>query len=451
MKKKLLLISSVFLSVTAFAGTNGDSTGVTTDTIAEKQKAPVAETYAFGDFTWMNGNDRRHAPLLQSKYVTWMAMVDVNYSLSDQHPIDNTVVGSTALARNNELELSCAQIGGEYNYKNTRAKIALQLGTRATIIPRNDNSTNRGQYDLADAYRYISEAYAGRHFDVWHGINVDAGIFMSYIGLFSYYNAENWAYQPSYTSDNTPWFFNGIRTQIFPTEKLKVELWLINGWQSYGKFNTAPGAGFSLDYRPNESVKFITNDYIGTDTQDKPDRIRFHSDNSVLVRYYNRPSGFISRCAFSVTGDIGFENGDGVTAFGGAGGPAQNFISGMAYNRVWFGKDRHFGWTFGGGFMHNPGRYLVLVPTGVAGQQFDASPGTQFDAWDLSTTLDWMPDDHTTFRLEYVHRAASIPYFAGPGGVTSPDGYINTPIPAGWSPDLVKSESRIILALIVRL
>ena len=53
--------------------------------------------------------------------------------------------------------------------------------------------------------------------DILHGINIDAGIFMSYIGLFSYYNFDNWAYQPSYVSSNTPWFFKGLRIQIFPT------------------------------------------------------------------------------------------------------------------------------------------------------------------------------------------------------------------------------------------
>jgi hypothetical protein len=50
-----------------------------------------------------------------------------------------------------------------------------------------------------------------------HGMNIDAGIFMSYVGLFSYYNFDNWAYQPSYVSSNTPWFFQGVRIQIFPT------------------------------------------------------------------------------------------------------------------------------------------------------------------------------------------------------------------------------------------
>ena len=92
-----------------------------------------------------------------------------------------------------------------------------------------------------DAYRYFSEANAGYHFDVSHGLNVDAGIFVSYIGLFSYYNFDNWTYQPSFVSSNTPWFFNGLRVQWFPTQNLKIEPWLINGWQSYAKYNQTSG------------------------------------------------------------------------------------------------------------------------------------------------------------------------------------------------------------------
>ncbi len=116
--------------------------------------------------------------------------------------------------------------------------------------PRNDASPARGQWNLADAYRYISEAYGGYHWNVLDGINVQAGIFMSYIGLFSYYNFDNWAYQPSYVSSNTPWFFNGMRVQIFPNEHLKIEPWLINGWQSYGRFNHRPGVGGQILWRP---------------------------------------------------------------------------------------------------------------------------------------------------------------------------------------------------------
>jgi hypothetical protein len=167
----------------------------------------------------------------------------------------------------------------------------------------------------------------------------------------------------------------------------------------------------------------------------------------------NNPTGFFDRAAFCATGDIGFERGDGVSGFSNDEGPRQYFLSGMMYHRIWMAHD-HFAWNFGGGFINNPGRYLVLLPTGDAGptgtHPFTANPGDQFHGWDCSTNFDWMPNEEITWRLELVHREADVPYFAGPGGVTSPDGYTNTPLPAGWTPDLVKSENRVIGALLCR-
>ena len=64
--------------------------------------------------------------------------------------------------------------------------------------------------------------------------------------------------------------------------------------------------------------------------------------------------------AFTFTGDLGCETGDGVTCHGGKGGPKQAFLGWMAYNRVWWHKDL-FGLTLGGGQISNPGRYLALV------------------------------------------------------------------------------------------
>jgi hypothetical protein len=420
------------------------------------------------DMTWHNGGDRRDSSIWTSKYFTPVIMIDVNYNYSFNNPIDNTVVGSTAMARHNEVQLSSANLGADFNYKGARGRIVTQFGTRSTVVPRNDYSPYKGQYELANVYRYLSEAYAGYHFNKWYGINVDAGMFMSYIGLNSYYQNENWEYQASFTSDNTPWFFNGLRVQIHPSKTLKIEPWLINGWQSYGKFNAMPGFGANITWIPNSSVKLLTNDYYGTDAAGLPDRKRFHSDNSLLVRYYNRPeSKGISRMAFSLTGDFGFEKGGGVNGLKNGDsvtGPAQYFASAMFYNRIWFGKNK-FAWTIGGGVMTNPGRYLVLYPTGQASPlpnpndptqtagayPFSANPGDQFRGWDVSTNFDWMPNQSITFRAELVHRQSSVPYFAGHGGVTSPSGYSTTTLPADWRPDLVKSETRLVFAILFRI
>lgn len=73
------------------------------------------------------------------------------------------------------------------------------------------------------------------------------------------------------------------------TKHLKVETWLINGWQSYGKFNSMPGLGANITWMPCSYFKILTNDYFGTDTPNTPGRTRFHSDNSMLVRHLNRP------------------------------------------------------------------------------------------------------------------------------------------------------------------
>ncbi len=420
------------------------------------------------DISWWNGGDRRASPTMAGKYFVPVVMVDVNATHSFHNPIDHTVVGSTALARNDEMQVSAVHLGGDFSYKGARAHIVTQFGTRSTVIPRNDYSPYRGQYELADVYRYLAEANAGYHFNILYGINVDAGMFMSYIGLNSYYQAENWEYQASFTSDNTPWFFNGLRVQIFATKKLKIEPWIINGWQSYGMFNKQPGVGGNITWCPNENVKMLTNNYYGADAAGIPQRRRFHSDNSFLARYYNRPlSKGISKIAFSVTGDIGYEKGGGVNGFrngGSLAGPAQYFASVMCYHRVWFARNK-LAWTAGGGVMNNPGRYLVLYPTGQASplpspanpQQtagafpFTANPGEAFSAWDISTNLDWMPNEHILFRLEYVHRQSSVNYFAGHGGVTSASGYTTTASPSDWRPDLVKSEDRVIVAVLFRL
>jgi len=440
----------------------------TSDDELPKTNRQKGEPFEGIDMSWANGNDRRTKNTWKNnKYFVPSILVDVNYNYSFNNPIDNTVVGSTALARHNEMQLSALHFGGDFFYKNARARIMTQFGTRSIVIPRNDYSPYRGQYQLADVYRYLSEANVGIHINKWYGINIDAGLFMSYIGLNSFYQAENWEYQASFTSDNTPWFFNGLRIQIFPSKKLKIEPWIINGWQSYGRFNAMPGVGANVTYIPNSDLKLITNNYYGSDAALIKDRKRFHSDNSVLFRYYNHPkSTGITKMAFSLTGDIGFEKGGGVNGFNNSdpGKPAQYFLSAMFYNRMWFAKNK-MAWTIGGGWMTNPGRYLVLYPTGQASPlpnpnnptqtegafPFSANPGDKFTGWDILTNFDYMPNQSITFRLEFVNRNSNVPYFAGHGGVTSQTGYTTTPLDPSWRPDLVKSESRVIFAVLFRL
>ncbi len=454
--------------------------------VATTGKPGYIEPFSDADWTWLNGNPRTKEIFWDSKFFTPEIRVDTNYVADFNHPTDHTIGGSSELFRSYEVQLEQLGVGGDFHYDNVRARLMTQFGMYSETTPRNDPSPGHGQWNLADAYRYISEAYGGYHFNVLHGVNVDAGIFMSYIGLFSYYNFDNWVYQPSYVSSNTPWFFNGVRVQIFPTEHLKIEPWFINGWQSYGSANHTPGIGGQIKWTPKPWLNIISNNYgVGQDDLFIQGRRRIHTDNSIEVKYYDKPEKTLDKMAFSLTGDLGCEYGSGVSCHGDTkGGPKQSFIGYMLYNRLWFHSDL-FALTVGGGQINNPGRYLVLIPpingetaitAATNSPYFTGNPGDPFKAWDSSVTFDYMPKQYITFRWEYDYRHASVPYWSGAGGITPPGGNNGSPqfytcsngsssgqgalgpaeaacgggISSIWFPDLRRNESFIDLSILIK-
>jgi hypothetical protein len=402
------------------------------------------------DWSWLNGNPRNKDVAFDSKFFTPEIRADVTYNYDFNKPVDNSEGGSSEIFRSNEIGLEQLGVGGDFHLDNVRARLMTQFGMYSTGTVRNDPSYTKGQWQLNDAYRYLSEAYGGYHINVLDGINIDAGIFMSYIGLFSYYNYDNWAYQPSYVSSNTPWFFTGVRIQVFPNPHLKIEPWIINGWQSYASANSRKGLGGQIKWTPRPWINVISNNYgLGHDDLYIPNRGRIHTDNSVEIKYYDHPERFLDKLAFSFTGDMGCEFGPSTATLAGVscfrnkrdplgpvsanfpkGGvdPKQSFIGYMFYNRTWFKKDK-YGLTLGGGQINNPGRYLVLDPpingetassAAINAPYFTGNPGDPFKAWDSSVTFDYMPKQWITFRWEADYRHASVPYWTGAGGVTPP-------------------------------
>ncbi len=294
------------------AQTSSDSAGAAS---AKKQKI---DPFSDWDWTWLNGNPRNKDVAFDSKFFTPEIRADITYNYDFNKPIDNSIGGSSEIFRSNEIQLEQLGLGGDFHYDNVRARFMTQFGMYSATTPRNDPSPAKGQWDLDTADRYLAEAYGGYHINALNGINIDAGIFLSYIGLFSYYNFDNWAYQPSYVSSNTPWFFEGLRVQIFPTPHLKIEPWFINGWQSYGSANSRKGLGGQIKWTPRPWMNVISNNYgLGHDDLYIPNRGRIHTDNSVEIKYFDRPGQTLDKMAFSFTGDLGCEFGPSTATLAG--------------------------------------------------------------------------------------------------------------------------------------
>lgn len=432
-------------------------------TVVKAQDSTKAPKIPFDgmDLSWINGQNRQKNFPLQfndkkgETVLTGTVLLDGYFNYNFAKPKDNTQTISSATARSNEFSINQASIGIESNYQNIIGRLWLQTGSQTAVVQEADGSVARGRNTSTANLRFIREAAAGYHFNVAYGLNVEMGIFMSYIGLESYVLQENWSYQRSMVCDFTPFYFQGARVQFFPSKKFKTELWILNGWQTYNSWSKNPGLGSSNYYRPNENLQLVANFYYGTDSKSGTTELstvkRFHHDNSVVYRYYkNRSTDAkgISQAAFSINNHYGFQSGPGVKA-------SENYMAGTSIaNRIWFNNNK-LALTLRGDYITNPGGYLAFSPAApsVTPNDYDVAiaSGKSLKMTQLAATFDVMPNDHVTFRCEYAYRHANVPYFAGPGGTTSQTGFSTDPVDPSWKPDLRGNENRVIISVNFRL
>lgn len=397
-----------------------------------------------GDYTWMNGQSRqKDFPLKLGNVAVISTYLDAYFALSGNRPIDHTLTGGASATRSGEFQINLASVGVDLSYKNVLGKLSLQWGNMLSVVQDLDGTTARGRSLSTANLRYIREMTLGYHFDVQHGLNLETGIFMSYIGLESYLLAENWNYTRSFVCEHTPFYFQGVRAQYFPLKNVKIEPWLMNGWQTYGVWNNLPAAGTALRWSPRESLAFAANFYVGTDTKNEPDRVRFHSDHSVLARYYHAPdSRFLSSLAVSLNNHFGFESGGNDLP-----GPSKANVIGTALaHRATFYRG-HLAFAVRGEMFSNPSRYLAQYPP----PNFLIGEGQSLKIIGLTTTFEVMPTSFLSIRAEFNYRRSDSAYFAGPRGTTSADGYQGTESATPFVADTAKTQALYVLAANFRL
>ncbi len=316
---------------------------------------------------------------------------DTNVTYSFNRPDDHTIGGSSEIFRSGEFQVTQLGVGGDVHVDGVTAA---DDAVRDVLADHAAQRRQRGARPVAARRRlsaWCPRRTAATRFNRLNGINVQAGIFMSYIGLWSYYNFDNWTYQPSYVSSNTPWFFNGVRVQILPdrqaqdravadqrlavvrnvqpsagcrrSDQLAAErIDLDHAEQLLGRRHARQAGPSPYPHRrqhPGEVLRSAGEPAIeGGLLADRRRRLRIRRRRQLRWR---------QRRAYRRRRFVGF----------------------MAYHRAWFARDR-YALTLGGGAIDNPGRYLVLMPpingaTALSGTPyFSADAGDQFSAWDVA-------------------------------------------------------------------
>jgi hypothetical protein len=394
------------------------------------------------DLSWMNGSNPQPPSLLHMGPVTFSLYVDTYYAWQFHQPQDHTIFPTTVAPRHNEISLNLAHIGFDVTgLDGPIGRFYLQYGSIVETIAGQDTTTDRGFFLTNRLLQNLEQAAVGWHFHALHGINAEMGIFPSYVGLESYLPEENWSYTHSFIADATPYYFFGLRGQFFPTEKVKVELWVVNGWQTFGEWHEAKSGGYLWNYHPREWLSIANASYAGQEVAGDPDSLRLYSDNNLQVRYFKNAEGrFLRSLAFSLVGDVGYEH-RGNAPSGGMGGMS------LSHRFDWTQKWKS---TVRGDFLYD--QTQAISPKFPVGSPYPWRGTSPFFAGGITGTVDFWPSPWMVTRLEYSHRLANQPLFSGSGGITGPNGELPSATNNGaFTPDLRRSDDRVVLNLTLRL
>jgi hypothetical protein len=394
------------------------------------------------DFSWMNGNNPQPSSLLGMGPVTWSLYVDTYFAWQFRQPIDHTIFPTTTAPRHNEISLNLAHLGVDVTgLDGPIGRLYIQYGSIVETIAGQDTTTTRGFFLTNRLLQYVQQAAVGWHFHWMHGANAEVGIFPSYIGLESYLPEENWSYTHAFVSDATPYYFFGFRGQLFATARMKLELWVVNGWQTFGEWHESRAGGYQWNWRPREWLSISNSLYLGREAEGDPGSLRVYSDNNVQLRYFKSGRGPLRSATISIVADLGYERRSNAPS---------GTMGGMILSHRWEWTER---WksAFRLDFLYDETQAISpRFPVGAAYPWTGTSP---FLAGGATATIDFWPSPWLLTRLEYSHRLANQPLFTGHGGITGPGGRLpqDPASAATFMPDLRRNDDRVILNMTLRL
>ncbi len=173
--------------------------------------------------------------------------------------------------RSNQFGLNTAMITAQYDADKVRGIITLHYGDIARSA-------------WSNTFNPIMEAHAGVRLckKLW----LDAGFFRTHFGTEGLLPKENFTSSVSVNTWHEPYFESGMRLNYNPSEKLAINLYVLNGYNIYEDNNTKKSIGILATYALGGKGNIGYSNYTGDDTPTAADSIthlRIH--NNVFFNY----------------------------------------------------------------------------------------------------------------------------------------------------------------------
>jgi hypothetical protein len=185
------------------------------------------------------------------------AFADIGYLHDYNHPANHTFRSRGTAWHVDELDLNMAGIS--LKKKPTEQsrwgeELVIHGGKDAELFGFSATAPNIRGYKWL---RHIGLANVSYLAPVGKGLNVQGGIFASFIGYDSLYTKDNFEYTRPWGADFTPYLMMGVNATYPFSEKLNGTFFVINGYWHLANANNVPTSGAQIAYQvsSNDTVK----------------------------------------------------------------------------------------------------------------------------------------------------------------------------------------------------
>jgi hypothetical protein len=195
-----------------------------------------------------------------SKLVT-SGFVDVYYSKNFQSPASQTNRLRNFDIAENQIALSLAELVVQQKSEPVGFRIDADFGTTSDAV--------HGITPMAPAtstLAWVQQAYLSAVLPIGDGLTLDAGKFVTAMGLEVIESKDNWNYSRSLLfAWAVPYYHTGVRLSYPLSSNLSASVHVVNGWNSVTDNNAFKSLGLMLSYAPTARTALIVNAMNGVE------------------------------------------------------------------------------------------------------------------------------------------------------------------------------------------
>ena len=160
----------------------------------------------------------------------------------------------------NQIAVNIALLGARYTSERLRGTFAIQTGT------------------YPDANYAAEPAIFKNIYEAWGGVRVaknlwlDAGIFLSHIGLEGPISRDDLTLTRSIMADNSPYYEAGAKLTYDQGKKWLFSALVLNGWQVIRDRNQNEAVGSQIQFRPSSKWLLNSSTFVG-EGYNQPDSV----------------------------------------------------------------------------------------------------------------------------------------------------------------------------------